>query len=237
MRIAICEDDRKQRADIRRICETYFQQCGGEWHCAEYADGEALLRDATEETDILFLDIELGDGCDGIAVMKELEQNAHVKKIVFISGHHEGVWDSFGWKTLGFVRKPFKDEELLHWLRVAHRELQPTQQYEFHTEKGIRQIADRDIEALLAEGNYVRVVTEQEHYFVTGTLRHWMSQMQKTDMCQIHRSHAVNLSAVAAVHGEVLMKSGASYPVGRAYRKELLERYRTYILQQTRARL
>ncbi len=237
MRIAICEDDREQRADIRRVCETYFQQCGGEWHCTEYADGESLLQDRAADTDVLFLDIELGDGCDGIAVMKELEQNEHVKKIVFISSHHEGVWDSFGWKTLGFVRKPFHEDEIMHWLSVAHRELQPTQQYEFHTEKGIRQIAACDIEALLAEGNYVRVVTEQEHYFVTGTLRHWMSQMQKTDMCQIHRSYAVNLSAVAAVQGEVQMKNGACYPVGRAYRKELLERYRGFVLRQTRERL
>lgn len=237
MRVAICEDDREQRAVIRTICEQYCAQVNEPFTCMEYADGETLLRDRAQDADVLFLDIELGNGKDGIAVMKELEQCECVKKIVFISSHHEGVWDSFGWKTLGFVRKPFADSEVIHWLEIINRELHQAQRFEFYTEKGVRWIDSAGIEAILAEGNYVRVRMAEETFFASGTLKYWMEQMRETAMLQIHRSYAVNLEQVASIHAQVMMKSGNDYPIGRTYRKAVIDGYRDFVMHQARERL
>lgn len=119
MNIAICEDDREQREQIRAICTAYFAGEGETCQITEYVNGELLLQNLYQETELLFLDIELGEGKNGIAVMKELEQLRQVRKIVFISSHHEGVWDSFGWKTLGFVRKPFSRDDIIAFINPA----------------------------------------------------------------------------------------------------------------------
>lgn len=208
MNIAVCEDDPSQRENIRKICDAFFSGIGQAYQYTEYVDGTAMLCAGHAGIDLLFLDIELGGAPDGIMVMNELEKTDAVRKIVFISSHREAVWDSFGWKTLGFVRKPFHSSEIIHWLEVVRQELCAHREFEFHTEKGTRRIAYNQIEALLAEGNYVRVVTVDDCLFASGTLKHWMEKLEGTDIVQIHKSYAVNLEFVAAIHAEIETKTG-----------------------------
>ena len=105
MKIAICEDDEKQREEIKKICDNYFAGINQAYEYNEYAEGETLLKDERKEIDLLFLDIDLGTSMDGIAVMNELEKSSSVKKILFISSHHQAVWDSFGCKSRSFTKK------------------------------------------------------------------------------------------------------------------------------------
>ncbi len=237
MNIAICEDDREQREQIRAICTAYFAGEGETCQITEYVNGELLLQNLYQETELLFLDIELGEGKNGIAVMKELEQLRQVRKIVFVSSHHEGVWDSFGWKTLGFVRKPFSRDDIIHWLEVVRHELRQKYILEFHTEKGVRLQEVQQIETIHAEGNYVRVITETDSFFASGGLKYWLGQLREHGIVQVHKSHAVNMAMVAAVHSEVEMKSGKRYPLGRVYRKSVMESYKEFLMQQARRRL
>ena len=80
MKIAICEDDEKQREEIKKICDNYFAGINQAYEYNEYAEGETLLKDERKEIDLLFLDIDLGSSMDGIAVMNELEKSSSVKK-------------------------------------------------------------------------------------------------------------------------------------------------------------
>lgn len=237
MNIAVCEDDSSQRENIREICDSFFSGKGQEYQYMEYADGAALLGAEYTGIDLLFLDIELGGAPDGIMVMNELEKTDAVRKIIFISSHSEAVWDSFGWKTLGFVRKPFQSSEIIRWLEVVRQELYAHREFEFHTEKGTQLVACNRIEALLAEGNYVRVVTTEDCFFASGTLKHWMEKLEGTDIVQIHKSYAVNLEFVTAIHAEIETKTGNQYPVGRTFRKNVIRAYQEFVLNRARSRV
>lgn len=237
MNIAVCEDDPSQREHIRQICDGYFSGIGQAYQYMEYADGAALLDTEHTGIDLLFLDIELGGAPDGIMVMNVLEKIDAVRKIVFISSHSEAVWDSFGWKTLGFVRKPFQSSEIIHWLEVVRQELYAHRELEFHTEKGTLLIMCNQIEALLAEGNYVRVVTTNDCFFASGALKYWMEKLEGTGIVQVHKSYAVNLEFVAAIHTEIETKTGNQYPVGRTFRKTVIRMYKEFILKRARSRI
>lgn len=236
MNIAICEDDQSQKEKIKLICDRYFSQMGQTYNYMEYADGGTLIETKNADIDILFLDIELGAKLDGIMVMNELEKIDSVRKIVFISSHYEAVWDSFGWKTLGFVRKPFKSSEIIHWLEVVNKELYTYKELEFHTEKGIRLQVSNKIEAILAEGNYVRVVTMNDRFFASGNLKYWMGKLKGTDIVQIHKSYAVNLEFVADIRTEVETKIGNKYPIGRTFRKTVMGAYKDFVFNRARSR-
>ena len=74
MKIAICEDDEKQREEIKKICDNYFEGINQAYEYNEYAEGETLLKDERKEIDLLFFGMNgdkgyesLSDAIDGIS--------------------------------------------------------------------------------------------------------------------------------------------------------------------------
>jgi DNA-binding LytR/AlgR family response regulator len=64
-----------------------------------------------EHIDLIFLDIGL-PGMSGIELKKHIVLMDNIDYIVFVSGYKERVWESFSKKTLGFIIKPFKYENI-----------------------------------------------------------------------------------------------------------------------------
>ena len=60
MRIAVCDDEKNLRRDLRRLVEIHMELKGIPCEIVEYESGERLLADREAgKIDILFLDIEM----------------------------------------------------------------------------------------------------------------------------------------------------------------------------------
>ena len=60
MKIAICDDEKKLRKDLRALIETQLDLCGADYTIEEFEDGKKLLDSGqSREIEILFLDIEM----------------------------------------------------------------------------------------------------------------------------------------------------------------------------------
>ena len=68
MQIAICDDNKIERALLKTYCLRYLKE-SSVWEIAEYDSGESFLRD--NKAQILLLDIEM-DGMSGIAVKEKM---------------------------------------------------------------------------------------------------------------------------------------------------------------------
>lgn len=91
-----------------------------------------------------------------------------------------------------------------------------------------RLIPTRDIDALEAASNYVRVVCRDQVYLVRGTLIEYERSLDPTVFVRVHRSTIVNLSRVERVtpelHGDftLTLDSGRKYRMSRSYRRRVL---------------
>lgn len=88
-------------------------------------------------------------------------------------------------------------------------------------------IAAADIEWLQAQGNYVGLHVRGHDYLLRSTLADFLEQLDPARFVRVHRSHAVNLDAVAEIEpldagdARLRMRDGSSVPCSRRYREAL----------------
>lgn len=235
--IGICDDEEMQRQHIRKLCEQFFTEYSQLYECIEFTSGEELLQYTGERLHLLFLDVELG-GIDGIEVMHQVEEADWVGRIVFISSHEEMVWNSFGIKTLGFVRKPVEYVKLEKWIKIAIKENQENRVYEYTVgrEKYCKKL--EDIYYLESSGNYTYLYQRKERTLANDNLRCWQKKMENAPMVRIHKSYLINMQHVKTWEADtVVLSNGTMLPLGRQYKKDARETYLTFVKRQVKRRM
>lgn len=237
IRIGICDDDRMQREVMKKMCDKFFENIAMEFEAVLFSSGEEVVSYSQEHLLLLFLDIEM-EGMDGISSMKHIEKMENVWRIVFVSGHEEAVFDTFGIKTLGFIRKPVEFCECEKWLKIALKEFQANRTIIFETQEGKKLVALDQILFLEAQGNYVSVYKENENFLVNGNLKKWENELMDSSIIRVHKSYLVNLAYLERLEPKILLTKGeVEIPLGRQYKKMAKQSYESYILSQIRRKL
>ena len=84
-RVCVVEDDFLIAEDLRRMCEDFGFEVTRVIHRAEGA-AEAIL---AARPDVLLMDVRLGQGPDGIAIVRALNQLGADIRVVFVTGSTE----------------------------------------------------------------------------------------------------------------------------------------------------
>ncbi|MBR5761712.1 MAG: response regulator, partial [Lachnospiraceae bacterium] len=94
MNVAICDDNKSYRDDIRKVCEKVRDRSDISFGICEFESVKAVKK-LLSRVDILLLDIEMGDE-NGISLKNYIEENRLDIIIIFVSGYTDYVMDSFG---------------------------------------------------------------------------------------------------------------------------------------------
>lgn len=105
MKVIICDDCRQDIEEIRKLCEAYFAEKELDAEIEELTDPMALLERNPSDTDILILDVELGD-ISGIEIKDELAQREDGPLVIFATSHPEAMSRAFNRNVIGFLLKP-----------------------------------------------------------------------------------------------------------------------------------
>lgn len=227
--IGICDDEVMYREQLKELCHDYFLSTKTNYECIEFASGEEVLKYQGGRMHLLFLDVEL-TGISGIELLHKMEQTESVWRIVFVSGHEEVVWDCFGIKTLGFVRKPIAYQQIEHWLSTMEKENRSNQI--ILLEVGNRKIACYMDEIYLFEAtrNYTTVYYKNIRKLLNGNLKAWERKVMGSDFVRVHKSYLINLKYVKEYGTDkVVMKNGMEIPIGRKFGSMARERFFDYV--------
>lgn len=236
-RIGICDDESRQRENIRELCERYFTEIGQKFECVCFSNGEEVLKYKGERFLLFFLDIELGS-MNGIEVMKRIEETALTWRIVFISSHTEAVFQTFGLRTLDFGQKPITYQKVRRWIAVAIRENKKNILIKFQTVSGILEMSLEDIEYIEGAANYSLLYKGGESHFINGNLKTMEQKLADTSMIRIHKSYLVNMDKIKEIkNGSVYLSDCICIPIGRQYKSMLTDIYREYIRDKVYGRL
>lgn len=203
-----------------------------------FNDTKELLQ--KESPDLILLDINLGDGPDGIDIAHYINQH-HKKPFIFISSNTDS-------KTLervkltnpfGFIVKPFKAGDIQTQINLAW--------HSFNLQKENTQVSFSDsflvndhffikdkhslvkvnyADVLYAEAcdNYSIIYTKQTKYILSYTLKVVEEKLNLFNFFRTHRSFLVNLKHIEKVNPKEVLVNGKEIPVSENSRQELLQK-------------
>jgi DNA-binding LytR/AlgR family response regulator len=221
LHIAICEDDRREAANLRKLLEQFAASSGVELSCTIYESGFALA-DAAERRpafDIILLDVMM-PGLNGLETAAEIRRgNDHVK-IIFLTSSSEFAVASYAVDAYFYMLKPLCENTFFRIMNKACKEIQAERSSSIvvHNHRSIAKL-------FIAELAYCEIINKTIYYHLaTGRVLDGPGSMSELEqklspypfIVKIHRSYMVNLRHVQSLTGkEITMMTKDILPLSR----------------------
>lgn len=185
-----------------------------------------------EPIDLLFLDINMPK-LSGLSMLRTLQ---HRPEVIITTAYPEYAIEGFELSVTDYLLKPFSLERFLQAVMKVQKK-EPVQQelkevitqesnsksIFVKSDKKLVKILVEEINHIEAYGNYVKVFTSEmilTPQTLTDILETLPSQFLRT-----HKSFAINFNKLKFIDGnQVILDSGKKLPIGKSYRKGILER-------------
>lgn len=230
--VAIVDDEPLARHRLRRL----LGKVGA--HALEIVlecvDAEELLSAARGlELDVVFLDIEMPGG-DAFEVLRCWQGRR--PDIVFVTAHESYGVRAFDARVVDYLLKPVSAERLRETIdRLCLRAALGIQQLREDAARRVPlQIGQRthlvgldEIDAVVAQGNYIDVHSGGNTYAVRRSLASFESELDAALFARLHRSLIVRISAIREIHSvgsgryRLELHGGRRFQSGRSYRQQV----------------
>jgi two-component system response regulator LytT len=240
LRVLAVDDERPALEDLARMLESSPQV--GEVVLAQSGD-EALRTLADRRFDALFLDVRM-PGLDGLELAGLMRQFAQPPSVVFVSAHEYGAVGAFEHElhALDYLMKPVSRARIEQALervlgrrgpRALPRDGDPADEIipiERHRGGATRLVARSSVRYARAEGDYVRLVTDDGRFLVRTALSELERRWQPHGFVRVHRGYLVNLRRVVEIRpalgggATIVLGDGSEIPVARRQVPELRRR-------------
>jgi two-component system LytT family response regulator len=206
---------------------------------------EAIDAVVNQNPDLVFLDIQMPD-LNGFDVLQSLNVE-HLPLIIFVTAFDQHAVRAFDVHAVDYLTKPFDRKRfaeaidqtklfmkgakepdtarilsMLQELRAGARYLE---RFAIKNGETVFFIRAEDVDAIEAQGNYVRLSLANSSHLLRDTLNNIESQINPRMFVRIHRRTIVNINRVKELQtwarGEyrVVLLSGAHYTLSRGYRQ------------------
>ena len=245
MRVLVADDETPARAKLTR----WLGEQADVQVTDEAASGiEAAEKIAAGAPDVVFLDIKM-PGLSGIEVAAQLDGDS-APLIVFVTAHDEFAVKAFELDAVDYLLKPYDKERFLDALArvrnrlggskapqdaavIAARKLQMTRgalKRLLVPAGGSLQVLDTaSIQWLEADDNYVHVYAGSQRFLLRRALQDLLEQLDPRLFVRIHRSSAVNVTAIQSLEPlfkgdyEIRLRGGQTLRMSRRYAEGLLK--------------
>lgn len=225
MKIGIVEDEAVWRDKIQSVIGKYCREKEIPCQLYSYSSGKDFMRNP--DTDLLFLDIELAEGEDGLQMAEQLLRCGNKCKVCFLTSHTELARSGYKVNAFRYIDKKHLEEigeaiDAFRKTRIQDRIVA------CHDTAGI-DIRINLNELLLVEtyGRKLRyLMLDGREHFCEGRISETAQRLSQFGFCQIHRSYIVNLKYIEKVQGnEITLCNGLKAIIGRAHNKEFKKEF------------
>ena len=228
MRIAVCDDEKIFRDELKNAVRSYSNLHRLEIATDEYKCGEDLL-EAKYEYEIIILDYKM-DSIDGLETARRLREKNISSTIIFLTNFPKFVFDSFEVSPFRFFKKPLNANQLHKALDDYFNELRRNRPILLKSGRETICIQSNCIVFLEADNKkcYVNLFDKKLH--IPKTMAYIEKLLPKNDFFKVHKAFIVNLRHICNYNRELLhLQSGDRVPTSRTYFNSFKEAYRTYV--------
>lgn len=239
--IGICDDNKKELEEIKELCELCFGE-KDQRSIRVFSSGEELISYVGDinntRIDLLFLDIEM-DGISGIEVKEQVVDCTNIWRIVFVTSFKEKALDGFGLKTIGYIGKPAKKDNVKRWIDIVNEHKKNELFFDIEELKNDlpSDLKIEEIKYIEADGSYTKIHTnrvEKSYYLLAKKLGEVEKLISKYPFVRVHKSYIVNMMKIKNFERGNVLIGIDTIPVGKVYHKLAKDTYNQYIKGEAR---
>lgn len=223
MNCVLVDDDPLATNSLKKCIERFGKlQVSATYKNAE----EALEYFKNHQTDLLFLDIEMGE-INGIELIQRLHT---VPQIIIISGNPVYAAESYNYDVVDYIVKPVTYERFCAAMEKVETEndsYKETGKDFFHIKCNgkIVQVYYQEILYVEALADYVTIhVAGDKKYTIHSTMKGIEAKLPTTNFIRVHRSFIVRLDKVQSVDDGHAVINSKLIPISRSYNEEFMKR-------------
>lgn len=185
--------------------------------------------------DIILFDIDM-PGTNGIDTARQVRKLDENVTILFITNMAQYAISAFEIEAADYILKPveyydfaMKFRRAVKWaVQRGGRELT------LDTVDGIRRVKISDIVYMEALNHYLTYHMREKgdgsaEIQVRGNIGEHEAMLESYSFCRVHKSFLVNLAHVHIIRTNEVVLNGTRIPIGRRYKKDLMEKYLHYV--------
>ncbi|HMQ75171.1 MAG TPA: response regulator [Flavobacteriales bacterium] len=239
LHLVIVEDDAVIAADLAALLHDLGHRIAAT--CPDATT--ALQAIAVHRPDLVLLDINLGQGRDGVHVADHLNAVEQVP-FVFITGHtDQRTLDRVkATRPAGFIIKPFDEDDLRTQIEIAvarhaaqvdvgthpggDRQGSRNAEVLFVRDKGrLAKVPVQEIRFVEADNNYVVIHTADRRYVLARSLNSMEEHLASSHFVRIHRRYLVDVRRITALREREALLGDVVLPVGKTHKEALRLRW------------
>lgn len=215
--------------------------------CAIDSGQDTIDRIRETQPDLVLLDINLGGDQDGVDIGHRIRQEFDIP-FIYLTAYADHATIDRAKKTEpdGFLVKPFdekslrsaieialykhdsghREEKELNGAAVSGKEQEVIADYIFVKVKHrIIKVHYSEIIWVEAYDNYSFIVTADQKYLVSSTLKDMEHKLPPQNFVRVHRSYIANLDKIEALEENSVVFAKGDIPIGKSYKKTLMSRF------------
>lgn len=239
IQIGICDDIHEDSQILKEIVDEYMHEKEYKYDSYIYGSGELILSD-NKTFDVVFMDIDMGDGINGIITSEKLRNINRDVKIIFVTSFGEYINQAVNSvHAFAYLSKPINKSDVYRQLDEACSccTIEPKAEslvklmatdMEVGQRKDtlIRNFNISEIYYFEYSNRKVKIVTISGIYFCFEQMKNLAELMERYNFESCHQSFLVNLAYVRSIRGyELIMNNGDIIPVSQkksaSFRKRL----------------
>jgi two-component system LytT family response regulator len=243
MTAVIVDDESKNRASLKKLCEKYVPDLTIEGLADSVATAKQIIDRA--DPDLVFLDIRMPVE-DGFELLKKYEDVPF--DVIFTTAYDQYAIKAFRFSAIDYLLKPISIQELQAAVEKVRKKKEKNSskgsniamlkenlatgrfdKIALPTTEGFSFVKTEDIMRCEASGNYtIFYLLDKTKYVITRTLKHYEEMLVEHGFYRVHKSHLINLTYVQKFirgkQGYVQMIDSKNIEVSTRKREELLNR-------------
>ena len=237
MKTLVIDDTKLNREVIINFAKNYTPQVDivGQANSVE----SAIQQIKMSSPDLVFLDIELGDGTafDVLDAIGDIDFS-----IIFITAYNQYALEAFKVNAVDYLLKPVNIDDFKKAVNKAHlkeiinedrynnlkKELLPESEIiSISTSTGFESVQSKSIIRCQADGKYTIVWMEANKKIVSSKhLKEFEDTLSKNNFFRVHHGHLINLNRVKSFNrsdSTVVLENGDEVPISQRKKKKFIE--------------
>lgn len=223
MRIAICDDERKE---IMKMEDILIQMDGNyQIECFDKIDDFWPAAARRPRFDLAFLDIYMGDE-NGIAVAQRLLETSPDTAVVFTTVSQEHAVDAFSVRALHYLIKPVKEEDVFEIFKRMGRKKEMRRTLTVRIERSINVLYQDEILKVESQGHRTIITMVDRNLFSIRKGFGEILSMLDDSFLYVKKGVAVNMYYIECFRADdCVLADGTRYLLQRSRKKEIKEKY------------